>query len=514
MVRKILLTVLLSNILYSQQQVDIHWPTLADSPWPMIKHDPQFTGRSQYLGPQTSTVAWSEDMGLGIFSGPIVGQNGDLYFGSYYVDSSFFYCYTPNYGLRWLYQTGSNRPPQSGIIVDSGSTIYFGGRDNYLYALRSDGTLKWKYETSGQIVSTVIPNIDLQGNIYITDFVFPATQPGGLYSISPEGNLNWKIIYDGGFAFKSPVLSPDGNTIYIPAVDSNLIALNLDGTIKWKFSCGNIFKAAMVDSDGNIYFLPEECPQYFYSLFPNGTLRWKYFIQNIGVAGSHVIPTIDYQGNLYFIGFDTTCCPYYISLISVDYDGNFRWKYLFNEIEIEDFTQPLICDSLGTIYLGSTIGYSYYAISSDGHLIWKLPLILEHQQVDHTGAITEDGTLYLGVHNSALAFNQEKTLLAIQDTVTHVIDEKSEVISYLLEQNYPNPFNPTTTISYTILKYGLVTLKVFDILGTEVAELINEVEEAGSYSVTFNASELPSGIYFYTLTSGNFVDTKKFILLK
>ncbi|MCU0415538.1 MAG: T9SS type A sorting domain-containing protein [Ignavibacteriaceae bacterium] len=314
--------------------------------------------------------------------------------------------------------------------------------------------------------------------------------------------------------YKSPVLSPDGNTIYIPAVDSNLIALNLDGTIKWKFSCGNIFKAAMVDSDGNIYFLPEEGPQYFYSLFPNGTLRWKYFIQNIGVAGSHVIPTIDYQGNLYFIGFDTTCCPYYISLISVDYDGNFRWKYLFNEIEIEDFTQPLICDSLGTIYLGSTIGYSYYAISSDGHLIWKLPLILEHQQVDHTGAITEDGTLYLGVHNSALAFNQEKTLLAIQDTVTHVIDEKSEVISYLLEQNYPNPFNPTTTISYTILKYGLVTLKVFDILGTEVAELINEVEEAGSYSVTFNASELPSGIYFYTLTSGNFVDTKKFILLK
>jgi hypothetical protein len=85
---------------------------------------------------------------------------------------------------------------------------------------------------------------------------------------------------------------------------------------------------------------------------------------------------------------------------------------------------------------------------------------------------------------------------------------------YSLMQNYPNPFNPTTTITYSIPKNGLVALKVYDILGKEVAELVNEAKEAGDYSVTFNASELPSGIYFYTLTSGNFIATKKLILLK
>jgi M6 family metalloprotease-like protein len=85
---------------------------------------------------------------------------------------------------------------------------------------------------------------------------------------------------------------------------------------------------------------------------------------------------------------------------------------------------------------------------------------------------------------------------------------------YSLMQNYPNPFNPTTTISYSVPKNGLVTLKVYDILGKEVAELVNETKETGNYSVTFNASELPSGIYFYTLTSGNFMATKKLILLK
>lgn len=100
--------------------------------------------------------------------------------------------------------------------------------------------------------------------------------------------------------------------------------------------------------------------------------------------------------------------------------------------------------------------------------------------------------------------------------LVYVESEKGNNItdSYFLSQNYPNPFNPTTTISYSILKNGMVIIKVFDILGTEVAELVNEVKEAGSYSVKFNASNLPSGIYFYSLNSGNFSQTKKLVLLK
>jgi len=85
---------------------------------------------------------------------------------------------------------------------------------------------------------------------------------------------------------------------------------------------------------------------------------------------------------------------------------------------------------------------------------------------------------------------------------------------YSLTQNYPNPFNPSTTINYSIREKGLVNLKVFDILGNEVATLANENQEAGNYSVKFNASHLPSGIYFYRMTSGKFTATKKLILLK
>ena len=86
--------------------------------------------------------------------------------------------------------------------------------------------------------------------------------------------------------------------------------------------------------------------------------------------------------------------------------------------------------------------------------------------------------------------------------------------NYSLAQNYPNPFNPITIISYSIKQDGLVSLKVYDILGNEVANLVSNQEIAGSYSVNFDASDLPSGIYFYRLTSGNFTETKKLLLLK
>jgi hypothetical protein len=86
--------------------------------------------------------------------------------------------------------------------------------------------------------------------------------------------------------------------------------------------------------------------------------------------------------------------------------------------------------------------------------------------------------------------------------------------SYALYQNYPNPFNPTTTISYQIPQAGLVTLKVYDMLGREVATLVNSHQEVGSYNVTFDANKLNSGVYFYTLQAGEFAATKKLLLLK
>jgi hypothetical protein len=96
------------------------------------------------------------------------------------------------------------------------------------------------------------------------------------------------------------------------------------------------------------------------------------------------------------------------------------------------------------------------------------------------------------------------------------IDEaNSEMIhSYHLYQNYPNPFNPSTRISYQLPASAYVVLKVFDVLGREVGKLVNERQNAGNHSVQFNAPNLPSGVYFYKLQTGDFSATRKLLLLK
>jgi hypothetical protein len=97
---------------------------------------------------------------------------------------------------------------------------------------------------------------------------------------------------------------------------------------------------------------------------------------------------------------------------------------------------------------------------------------------------------------------------------TNAGNENQTPLSYKLEQNYPNPFNPVTKINYAVAKNGFVSLKVYDVLGREVAALVNKNMPAGKYSVDFNASKLTSGVYFYSLETNGFKDVKKMMLIK
>lgn len=98
---------------------------------------------------------------------------------------------------------------------------------------------------------------------------------------------------------------------------------------------------------------------------------------------------------------------------------------------------------------------------------------------------------------------------------TFVEDKFSYLIKgYQLFQNYHNPFNPTTAISYQLSAFSHVTLKVYDILGREVQTLVNEYEQAGKYTIRFDASKMAGGVYYYKLQAGNFNDVKKLVLLK
>jgi photosystem II stability/assembly factor-like uncharacterized protein len=154
--------------------------------------------------------------------------------------------------------------------------------------------------------------------------------------------------------------------------------------------------------------------------------------------------------------------------------------------------------------------------SSDGGFNWN--------EEDRLAGVSLNSVKFYK-NNCGWAAGSGGIILHYGDETTNITEEKYTLIeSYNLSQNFPNPFNPSTTIRYEIPQQSFVTIKIYDVLGNEIATLVNEEKPAGEYEVEFsakggsasggNAYSLPSGVYFYTLSSGNFFSTKKMILLR
>jgi hypothetical protein len=153
---------------------------------------------------------------------------------------------------------------------------------------------------------------------------------------------------------------------------------------------------------------------------------------------------------------------------------------------------------------------SYYGVSREKMII-KIGPNTKYGHLDIAPQKMNDIDNYWDI----LAVGNGGTILRWVGGATEVKSSNSAPNDFLLRQNYPNPFNPTTTISYTLSVLSRVSIKVYDVLGREVATLVNqEVQPVGNYSTTFNASKLASGVYICRLIAGNFVQTKKMVLIK
>lgn len=379
----LILITLIGNILFAQTQGEIHWPTLAKSDWPMGHKDPQSTGRSPFKGPQEANYIKKYDFYSGIFSGPIIGLDDRLYFGGYGLNQDTkFYCTNLDAKIIWQYNEPFTLYMGTPALQTSDSVIYIGSGNGYLYAFNPNGTVRWTYN-AGSIISAPsnFITVNLDSTIYF------GTTNKYLHAVRPDGTLKWKIKYESGFFDLAPAISPDGNTLYTCGTDSNLYALNLDGTIKWKYSApGNSVNPPTVDSEGNIYYYYVDAYKlHLLSLYPDMSLRWMYSsIDTCYVTFPGSAMTIDKNGNLYLVASFSKG----VEMYSLDYSGNLRWSLGFPD-ERMGITQPLICDSLGTVFCGSTQGFFYYAVSSAGKLLWKIPLY--DYQVDNTGLSVKTG---------------------------------------------------------------------------------------------------------------------------
>jgi hypothetical protein len=171
----------------------------------------------------------------------------------------------------------------------------------------------------------------------------------------------------------------------------------------------------------------------------------------------------------------------------------------------------------GNIYFAATsVGLFSTSTLEGSNTIWTLeaPIEIGNTVVETIDVRPIDGKVVIGTFGKG-AFSSTFTKTDVNEV--NVIPKE-----FVLQQNYPNPFNPSTTIKYSIpqnTEYSprrmlQTTLKVYDILGNEVATLVNERQKSGNYEVKFNASNLASGIYLYKLQSGSFAQTRKLMLIK
>jgi Secretion system C-terminal sorting domain len=134
----------------------------------------------------------------------------------------------------------------------------------------------------------------------------------------------------------------------------------------------------------------------------------------------------------------------------------------------------------------------------------------------HVFAMMNDGTANVQLQIGTFRNPDDRTTLDFVATTntTSVENDNDQPGEFFLSQNYPNPFNPSTNIKFGFQEAGFVTLKIYDVLGNEIAVLVNEYKQAGNYEVNFNGVQLASGTYLYTLTAGKFSETRKMILEK
>lgn len=271
--------------------------------------------------------------------------------------------------LRWRYETGGE-VISCPAIGDDG-TVYVGSEDSCLYAINPDGSLKWRYRTDDLVSSS--PSIGDDGTVYVASG--KREQPGYLYAVNPDGTPRWR--YDtNGRVYSAPSIGADG-TIYIGTAypDTSLLAINPDGTLKWRYEVSHAIRAApAIAADGTVYV---GSSRYLYAVNPDGTLKWSHRLD----TSTGLSIAIAADGAVYVVAD---------GLYAVNPDGSRRWH-----VRGETSGSTLAVATDGTVYFGLTLDV-LCAFSPDGSLKWWFDTGgLPGVRSVHSSAVAADGTVYV-----------------------------------------------------------------------------------------------------------------------
>jgi photosystem II stability/assembly factor-like uncharacterized protein len=445
-------------------------------------------------------------------------SNGHLYAGS--SEDGLFK--TTDMGNTWVnYQNGLYRKNIFRLKINSDDDIFIGSEDEGVFRSTDNGN---SFEQIGVPISRV-NNIVFNGD----SLIFTST-PSGVQKYNRQTG-KWTNL--GLHQVEAITITPN----------NNLFAAALDGLYE-SFDLGKTWSK-------NNYFIDSLISVYNVLAINNDTIfvaTWPNLMRSVDGGENWTnlsgVKTGFLQSSLFYNKFDksfftsSTENSEYVLLKSSDYG------YTFNNVITEigsmynysiSFNQNIGCLATGglngAVYISLDSGDTWFPILSNnnyrsvyidnfgvvivgsyGGLYYSndygndfTTIEFELGENNYVSSIEKREKFYLGTY---------RTGLYEFDIITSLEEPKEIFNYYILAQNYPNPFNPSTTINYSIKDAGLVSLKVFDILGREVAVLVNDNKEAGYHSVEFNASNLPSGIFIYTLQVNGYTNSKKMLLLK
>ena len=391
---------------------------LANSPWPMWRHDLYHSARSQYPAPAPTGTPWKYYIGGSLLSSCAVGTDGTVYVGG----STYLYAINSNGTLRWRSSIGSST--RSSPAVGSDGVVYIGSGNNRLYAFNANGSQKWYYATGGAIQSS--PAIGTDGTIYV------GSGDGNLYAINSTGTLKWRRSI-GGCAMTSPAIAADG-TIYIGGGNQCLNAINPNGTVKWQYQTGaNVSSTPAIHPDGSLIYV-SSLDMNLYCISSAGTKIWNFPIIQLA-AKTPSSPSLGPDGTIYIGSNDN-------KLFAVNPDGTEKWHYTTG---FDVRSSPAV-GADGTIYFGAWDGF-LYALNPDGTRKWwhlTQGSIFSSPSIDGTGSVVVpswDGYVYGNLnHNVAVATppaNLQATALSESDVRLDWIDMSANEFGFRVEKKMP-----------------------------------------------------------------------------
>ena len=370
------------------------------------------------------------------------------------------------------------------LADSSGSFAY----DMYVVKFNADGNVLWAKGAGGTQTDDGFGNcIDNNGNISVTGNFLSPTITFGNITLTNNGNWDMFVVkydangnvlwaksaggdeYDSGYHI---VFTENQNIIVTGTLRSSGVTI---GDTVLSTRGGDDILLVKYDANGNVLWARNEGGTYYESghLIKESD---RYIL-----SGSFSSPTIAFGNTILTTsgGHDG-----YIAIFDTDFNATSALRYGGT---LDDGGRVAL-DANGMVYVSGT---------------FRSPTI-------NFGNITLTNVDTINPYPTSDVF------LAKHSPFTGVNEENNLTGGFSLEQNYPNPFNPTTVIGFSLLAVGNVTLKVYDVLGKEVATLLNnEAMQSGEHEIQFDASGLPSGIYFYRLNvDGKFLETKKLLLLK